>query len=87
MPFQSGVGIDASQPLYSLYQSYRDQLSSAEDKAAAQKSDCSSIRWANLSVEATAATYHCPIVLAPNKPMLAIYPSQLASLKAQYLVR
>ena len=85
---QSGVGIDASQPLYSLYQSYRDQLSSAEDKATAQSQIVAQLDGQISQLEATAATYRVQYAGAGAQQAYASnLSSQLASLKAQYLVK
>ena len=85
---QSGVGIDASQPLYSLYQSYRDQLSSAEDKATAQSQIVAQLDGQISQLEGTAATYRVQYAGAGAQQAYASnLSSQLASLKAQYLVK
>ena len=85
---QSGVGIDASHPLYSLYQSYRDQLSSAEDKATAQSQIVAQLDGQISQLEATAATYRVQYAGAGAQQAYASnLSSQLASLKAQYLVK
>lgn len=85
---QSGVGIDASQPLYSLYQSHRDQLSSAEDKATAQSQIVAQLDGQISQLEATAATYRVQYAGAGAQQAYASnLSSQLASLKAQYLVK
>ena len=85
---QSGVGIDASQPLYSLYQSYRDQLSLAEDKATAQSQIVAQLDGQISQLEATAATYRVQYAGAGAQQAYASnLSSQLASLKAQYLVK
>lgn len=85
---QSGVGIDASHPLYSLYQSYRDQLSLAEDKATAQSQIVAQLDGQISQLEATAATYRVQYAGAGAQQAYASnLSSQLASLKAQYLVK
>ena len=85
---QSGVGIDASHPLYSLYQSYRDQLSLAEDKATAQSQIVAQLDGQISQLEATAATYRVQYAGAGAQQAYAgNLSSQLASLKAQYLVK
>lgn len=85
---QSGVGIDASHPLYSLYQSYRDQLSLAEDKATAQSQIVAQLDGQISQLEATAATYRVQYDGAGAQQAYASnLSSQLASLKAQYLVK
>lgn len=85
---QSGVGIDASHPLYSLYQSYRDQLSLAEDKATAQGQIVAQLDGQISQLEATAATYRVQYAGAGAQQAYASnLSSQLASLKAQYLVK
>ena len=85
---QSGVGIDASHPLYSLYQSYRDQLSLAEDKATAQSQIVAQLDGQISQLEATAATYRVQYAGAGAQQAYASnVSSQLASLKAQYLVK
>lgn len=85
---QSGVGIDASHPLHSLYQSYRDQLSLAEDKATAQSQIVAQLDGQISQLEATAATYRVQYAGAGAQQAYASnLSSQLASLKAQYLVK
>ena len=85
---QSEVGIDASHPLYSLYQSYRDQLSLAEDKATAQSQIVAQLDGQISQLEATAATYRVQYAGAGAQQAYASnLSSQLASLKAQYLVK
>lgn len=85
---QSGVSIDASHPLYSLYQSYRDQLSLAEDKATAQSQIVAQLDGQISQLEATAATYRVQYAGAGAQQAYASnLSSQLASLKAQYLVK
>lgn len=85
---QSGVGIDASQPLYSLYQSYRDQLSLTEDKTTAQSQIVAQLDGQISQLEATAATYRVQYAGAGAQQAYASnLSSQLASLKAQYLVK
>ena len=85
---QSGAGIDASHPLYSLYQSYRDQLSLAEDKATAQSQIVAQLDGQISQLEATAATYRVQYAGAGAQQAYASnLSSQLASLKAQYLVK
>ena len=85
---QSGVGIDASHPLHSLYQSYRDQLSLAEDKATAQSQIVAQLDGQISQLEATAATYRVQYAGAGAQQAYAgNLSSQLASLKAQYLVK
>ena len=85
---QSGVGIDASHPLYSLYQSYRDQLSLAEDKTTAQSQIVAQLDGQISQLEATAATYRVQYAGAGAQQAYASnLSSQLASLKAQYLVK
>lgn len=85
---QSGVGIDASHPLYSLYQSYRDQLSLAEDKATAQSQIVAQLDGQISQLEATDATYRVQYAGAGAQQAYASnLSSQLASLKAQYLVK
>ena len=85
---QSGVGIDASHSLYSLYQSYRDQLSLAEDKATAQSQIVAQLDGQISQLEATAATYRVQYAGAGAQQAYASnLSSQLASLKAQYLVK
>ena len=85
---QSGAGIDASHPLYSLYQSYRDQLSLAEDKATAQSQIVAQLDGQISQLEATAATYSVQYAGAGAQQAYASnLSSQLASLKAQYLVK
>ena len=85
---QSGVGIDASHPLHSLYQSYRDQLSLAEDKATAQSQIVAQLDGQISQLEATAATYRVQHAGAGAQQAYASnLSSQLASLKAQYLVK
>ena len=85
---QSGVGIDASHPLYSLYQSYRDQLSLAEDKTTAQSQIVAQLDGQISQLEATAATYRVQYAGAGSQQAYASnLSSQLASLKAQYLVK
>ncbi|VTT26962.1 competence pheromone export protein ComB [Streptococcus gordonii] len=85
---QSGVGIDASHPLYSLYQSYRNQLSLAEDKATAQSQIVAQLDGQISQLEATAATYRVQYAGAGAQQAYASnLSSQLASLKAQYLVK
>ncbi|MBX9096056.1 competence pheromone export protein ComB [Streptococcus gordonii] len=85
---QSGVGIDASHPLHSLYQSYRDQLSLAEDKATAQSQIVAQLDGQITQLEATAATYRVQYAGAGAQQAYASnLSSQLASLKAQYLVK
>ena len=85
---QSGVGIDASHPLYSLYQSYRDQLSLAEDKATAQSQIVAQLDGQISQLEATAATYRVQYAGAgAQQAYVSNLSSQLASLKAQYLVK
>ena len=85
---QSGVGIDASHPLYSLYQSYHDQLSLAEDKTTAQSQIVAQLDGQISQLEATAATYRVQYAGAGAQQAYANnLSSQLASLKAQYLVK
>ena len=85
---QSGVSIDASHPLYSLYQSYRDQLSLAEDKTTAQSQIVAQLDGQISQLEATAATYRVQYAGAGAQQAYASnLSSQLASLKAQYLVK
>ncbi len=85
---QSGVGIDASHPLYSLYQSYRDQLSLTEDKTTAQSQIVAQLDGQISQLEATAATYRVQYAGAGAQQAYASnLSSQLASLKAQYLVK
>ena len=85
---QSGVGIDASHPLHSLYQSYRDQLSLAEDKTTAQSQIVAQLDGQISQLEATAATYRVQYAGAGAQQAYASnLSSQLASLKAQYLVK
>lgn len=85
---QSGVGIDASHPLHSLYQSYRDQLILAEDKATAQSQIVAQLDGQISQLEATAATYRVQYAGAGAQQAYASnLSSQLASLKAQYLVK
>ena len=85
---QSGVGIDASHPLYSLYQSYRDQLSLVEDKTTAQSQIVAQLDGQISQLEATAATYRVQYAGAGAQQAYASnLSSQLASLKAQYLVK
>lgn len=85
---QSGVGIDASHPLHSLYQSYRDQLSLAEDKTTAQSQIVAQLDGQISQLEATATTYRVQYAGAGAQQAYASnLSSQLASLKAQYLVK
>jgi len=85
---QTGTGVDASHPLYSLYQTYDTQLDQAEDKVTTQSQILAQLDGQISQLESAASGYRIQYAGAGAQQAYAgNLSSQLASLKAQYLVK
>ena len=85
---QTGTGVDASHPLYSLYQTYDAQLGQAEDKVTTQSQILAQLDGQISQLESAASGYRIQYAGAGAQQAYAVnLSSQLASLKAQYLVK
>jgi len=85
---QTGTGVDASHPLYSLYQTYDAQLDQAEDKVTTQSQILAQLDGQISQLESAASGYRIQYAGAGAQQAYAgNLSSQLASLKAQYLVK
>lgn len=85
---QTGTGVDASHPLYSLYQTYDAQLGQAEDKVTTQSQILAQLDGQISQLESVASGYRIQYAGAGAQQAYAgNLSSQLASLKAQYLVK
>lgn len=85
---QTGTGVDASHPLYSLYQTYDAQLGQAEDKVTTQSQILAQLDGQISQLESAASGYRIQYAGAGAQQAYAgNLSSQLASLKAQYLVK